>query len=281
MTRLFDTARKFLQALISGGLAYILCGTASLAQTAPSYEVVDYPSGPISGIQHRTLLKLSRSGRPTLEIGYGDVKQGVRLPSEGSVSLPVDDIGLMIQGRQTANVAGRDVDVNARQLVHVYPGIAQSAFYVEPTKLLFLFFGDRVEDPAVPNPKEGVDNNPNLKVWTTAELAQLPQDAPAASLTLLKADGMENPTLQIGIARIPAGTRTPEASDTAVTAHNVEVVLKGKAMAIIDGSEKLIQTGDIIRIPPGARHSARFLEDTEIAYIIYGEDVSQQLVKAE
>lgn len=255
--------------------------TAGAAQNTAPYEVIDYPTGPVAGIQHTTLLKLTRSGRPTLEIGYGDVKQGVRLPSEGSVSLPVDDIGVMIQGRQIANVAGGDVEVNARQLVHVFPGIAQSAAYVEPTKLLFLFFGDTVEDPAVPNPKEAVDNNPSLTVWTAAELAQRPQDAPAVSRTLLKADGMENPILQIGIARISAGARTPETGDAAVQAHNVEVILKGKAVATINGEDILLQAGDIIRIPPGARHSARFLEDTEIAYIFYGADVSQHLVNAE
>lgn len=278
MTRLSDNARRFLRVLAAGGIVSVLCVATDLAQSAPSYEVIDYPSGPITSIQHTTLLKLARPGRPTLEIGYGDVKQGARLPSDGSVSLPVDDIGVMIQGRQIANVAGVNIDVNARQLVRVFPGIAQSAFYVEPTKLLFLFFGDTVEDPAVPNPKEGVDNNPSLKVWAAADLAQLPRDAPAASLTLLKADGMENPTLHIGIARIPAGASTTKTGDATVQAHDIEVILKGKALVTINDHKVLLQAGDIVRIPSGARHFAHFLEDTELAYIFYGENVSVPLV---
>lgn len=278
MIAMYKNICQVARALVVLGIIYSFCWTTSFAQTLSTHEVIEYPSGAINSIQHETLLKISRPGNPTLEIGYGNVMEGTRLPNEGSVRLPVDDIGVMIQGRQIADIAGHEVNVNARQLIHVFPEVAQSAFYIEPTKLLYLFFGGTVDNPSVPNLKNSVDNNPSLKVWTAAELPQGSLKSPAASLTLLKADGMKNPTLQIGIARIPAGTRTPDKGDVSVLAHDIEVVLKGKAIAMINGQEVLIQAGDIIRIPPGTRHYGRFLEDTELVYIFYGEDVSALLV---
>lgn len=131
--------------------ALMITATATSAEkdaSAPTFQIVDYPSGPIDRVQYTTLLKLTRTGRPTLQIGHADVAQGVRLPAEGSVSLPIDDIGVMLAGRQIAEVSGQDVRLNSRQLVRMHPYVAQSAVYVEPTKLLFVFFGNMVENPA-------------------------------------------------------------------------------------------------------------------------------------
>lgn len=273
MRERFTFLSFILRALAIGGVSLAFPLATSFAQAENKYEIIDFPP-PTNKMMVTTLLKIERQGYPTLEVGYGDVKKGAHLPIEGSVSLPVDDIGIMIEGRQTVYVDNMPADLRARQLVHVFPFMAQSAFYVEPTKLVFLFFGDPVEDPAVPKPQADMENKPQTKVWSAAELAEISQPQGAAALPLLKVDDVGNPTLEIVLAQIPAGTVTPDAGDTSYSGHYMEIVLKGKLVATIGGKEMVLQAGDIVRIPPNMPHSAHILEDTELAYVFYGRDAS-------
>jgi quercetin dioxygenase-like cupin family protein len=256
------------QAFRTTGLLLALLLTACSATPGKPFALVDFP-GPADQLTGTTLLKMEFRGRPTLEIGYASVEKGTRVPAQGSASLPVHDIGIMLEGKQIDQIDRESVEIRARQLLHVDPNVPQSTLVTDALRVVFLFVGEPVDEPGVPKPPASVENNPPVMIWASQDLA-----APSATFPVLKVNAPENPILEIGVAQVPAGTTMPATGSAAIPAYDVEIILKGRVEATLDGQVVTLQAGDILRLPPEVQQTARFLEDTELVYIFYGGAVT-------
>lgn len=253
-------------ATLAGVVLALMLAGCSTAPARPA-ALVDFPVA-TGQLTRTTLFRLELQGQPTLEIGHVAVGKGVRLPAQGSVSLPVHDLGIMLEGSEVAQIGDASVELRARQLAYLRPNVPQSSLFTAASRLVFLFLGEPVDDPGVPKPPGPVENSAGVMIWTRQDLA-----AASAPVPILKVSAPENPTLHIGVVQAPAGTRMPVTEDLTPPAYHVEIIITGTVETTIAGQATTLHAGDILRLPPGTRPTARFLEDTELVCISYGAAV--------
>jgi hypothetical protein len=211
--------------------------------------------------------KLMRPGQAWLEFGTGIVEAGRRIPAEGSVALKAQDFGFFLAGTLTAGIEGTEIPLPAGVMCHVGEGIEQWGHYHEETRLAYALFGDAVELPDLPLSTVDVLEVRNVQVLSRAA-------GPAMTTGPLFRIHHPGPVhLHVGTGRMLAGDCIPASGSTSSPAHDIEIVVSGRVIATLDGVDYELTAGDIVAIAPGTTRAVRFLEDTEIVFLFFGDCV--------
>ena len=93
--------------------------------------------------------------------------------------------------------------------------------------------------------------------------------------TLLTIKGEHDREHEVGTAFLPAGTRMPDEGNSRHPRHEVSIILEGLIETTSQGETATLKPGDIVSIPSGSEQSTMVLEDTQLIYIFFDEQVDQ------
>lgn len=75
--------------------------------------------------------------------GTGHFKAGQIMPSSGFSQYPMREISIILEGSIRTESGGKTVVLKAGDIVSIPPNQAQVSHFLEDTKLVYLFFGNR------------------------------------------------------------------------------------------------------------------------------------------
>lgn len=84
------------------------------------------------------------SAADTLVGGTGHFKAGQVMPSAGFSQYPMREISFILEGSIRTESGGKTVVLHAGDMVSIPPNQKQISHFLEDTKLVYFFFGNRV-----------------------------------------------------------------------------------------------------------------------------------------
>lgn len=82
-------------------------------------------------------------GANTVVLGTGYFKAGQIMPPVGFSQYPMREISIILEGSIRTESGGKTIVLKAGDMVTIPPNQMQMSHFLEDTKLVYLFFGDR------------------------------------------------------------------------------------------------------------------------------------------
>lgn len=83
----------------------------------------------------------------TIVVGTGRFKAGQIMPTSGFSQYPMREISIILEGSIRTESGGKTIVLKAGDMVSIPPDQQQVSHFLEDTKLVYLFFGNRGASP--------------------------------------------------------------------------------------------------------------------------------------
>lgn len=79
----------------------------------------------------------------SLIVGTGTFKAGQIMPAKGFSQYPMREVSVILEGAIQTSSGGKDVILRAGDMVSIPPHQKQQSHFLEDTRLVYVFFGNR------------------------------------------------------------------------------------------------------------------------------------------
>lgn len=233
---------------------------------APHFEIIAVPEAGDSA-ESLSLIRLSHVGYPTIELGYANIAQGTRLPAEGLVRVPGDDLGIILDGVQTATIVDHKLKIVGRRIAHVFPNTPQAAYYDTDQRLIFIWFGEFFSEDQIKREPLYRYSEKDLAIWRRRDL-----NAAYALLPLFRDKSFATASLNVVYECVMAGQEASATANAPQPNHDFRLILSGEAEAVVNGKTTHLAIGDIIHLRRNDDWSMQALERLEMLSMRYEEE---------